>query len=249
MRLPCESREIQIFKPFVEKSVITTTTTVQWEKIRGLSVDILLILLDEPKTLNMIATTTSKDYRTVYRYLYNLRKYGLVQFNDGWWHLNYDMIEVIDFIFKNRLDYIEYNKIRDIIYSYYERNMKEIGKKYERNMKETSKCKVNSLQMSNSLRGFHGAVIWLREHGCSAKQIEVVEVLVNHFKETRQPFILVDSPTELAVRYGFNSISLQNDLARLRELGVIYICRDVTGKWKIGLKKHFINRWGLRNWR
>jgi len=232
---------------------ITTTTTVQWEKIRGLSVELLKILLGEPKTLNMIysaiTTTTSIPYRTVYRQLYRLRKYGLVLYHDGLYYLNHELIEIIDYIFKNRLNYIEYNKIRDIIYLYYDRNVTEICQKYDRNMTETRKCKINSLQTSNSQRSFHNAVVWLKEHDCSADQIEVVEVLVNHFKETRQPFILVDSPTELAVRYGFNSISLQNDLARLRELGVIYICRDVTGKWKIGLKKHFINRWGLRNWR
>ena len=86
------------YKTYAKNNVKSIFSAVQWGKIRGLSVEILKVLLAEPKTLNMIysaiTTTTPVEYSTVYRQLYRLRKYGLVKYFNGLYYLNGEMIEL-----------------------------------------------------------------------------------------------------------------------------------------------------------
>ena len=229
------------------ESTAVSTTTVCWGKVRGFSVELLLLLLDGAKTLHMLSTTTGRNYRYVYRYLYNLKRYGLVVYSDGLWMINYDAIDVIDMILQNRLYYKDYEVIKSLYIDYiYERNMKEVGKKYERSMKEKRKRKVSIKHLSIN-NGLPKAVEWLKQFKLNGDAIRVVEELANHLKQTNTPFILVQDQYEAAQRFKLPLQKLDHIISKLRELGVIYLHKDVTGKWKIGLKKHFINKFNLRN--
>jgi len=225
---------------------ITTTTSIKssvdLSKVRGFSVELLCLLIERPRTLYQISTTTSIHYRKVYRYLYRLRQYGLVNYINGYWCINVENIHQIIYILENRLNYIEYRKYIKQIYSI----MTEIGQKYDRNMTDSRKCKIQFLQMSNIKPSINDAISWLKSKKCSPKEIEVVVLLARHLNESGQPFILAEDIYDLASKLNVPPNSLQTVISHLRELGAIYLCRDVTGKWKVGLKKFFIEKYNLR---
>jgi predicted transcriptional regulator len=167
-----------------------------------------------------LAERSGKSQNYVYRYLRNLRKYGLAVKNDAFWFLTpkgAEFVKYLDFV-NNKM--IEYRKKK-------ERKKKDNRKKVETNQPKTTK------QIPISL--------WLQNSGLDSVEKEVVEVLMKHYNETGSKFILIKDQFELAERLNANPSEILGALKNLRQDNIIYLYRsDIQGYWKIGLKSSFI---------
>ena len=203
---------------------LLSTTTTDWLRVRGFSIELLHHLRDKQLLLCELCELTGKDPNTVNRYLYNLRKYGYVQKEDHYYKITEVGVALYNI-----------HNIHNIhIYTKYERNMKGICKKYERNMKEKRTSKIAS-QRQISLE------LWLQSCDLSEKEKEVVEVLIDHYNKTGSKYLYFDTPFDFAERFKISPQMATEVLKRLKQDGIIYVFRDrQLGSWKIGLKSAFL---------
>ncbi len=214
---------------------VSTTTTIdlrqsnrQWNKIRGISVEILE-LLNDCGGLSTIEIAHRLDKKQSYlrRYIYNLRNYGLIRLNqENWkWYISASDDIIIYIIYKS------------------ERRVKEERKKSERkdllsplNKKE----KIESVEQKAKIP----IDAWTQER--TSLEVVVVSYLIEHFNETMNKFVLCTSHDEFAesVNVQFpESADIPKALIKLESDGVLYnVYLREKSCWKIGLKDAFINR-------
>jgi predicted transcriptional regulator len=199
---------------------LLSTTSTALGRVRGFTITLLYLLFDGGGRCCDLAERSGKSQNYVYRYLRNLRKYGLAVKNDAFWFLTpkgAEFVKYLDFV-NNKM--IEYRKKK-------ERKKKDNRKKVETNQPKTTK------QIPISL--------WLQNSGLDSVEKEVVEVLMKHYNETGSKFILIKDQFELAERLNANPSEILGALKNLRQDNIIYLYRsDIQGYWKIGLKSSFI---------
>ena len=217
-----------------ELSILSTTSTLS--RIRGFSLTILFCLKDGHLRSSEIYEITGKPCSYVNRYLYNLRKYGLIERVEDFWILTEkgaDFIEYYECFVKNK------NRIRKIN----ERLMKVNRKINERcnRKKKDSLCAETSIKACRRKTRQIQIEPFLRNSNLDDLEKAVVEVLIEHYNRTGSKFIMVKDQYELAERLNCNPSELPNALKNLRQDGIIYVFKDKTfGYWKIGLKKAFL---------
>ncbi len=230
-------QQICISQSFSTGTSTGSTTTLelrqsntQWNKIRGFSVDILELLNDcGGLTTIELANRLAKYPKYVTKYLYNLRSYGLINLNKNNWKW---YITALDDI----IIYIIYKE---------ERKKKEERNKEETNNNPSTKDK-NKKTVSDEPKEPKQTTLdnWQKER--TDTEVVVVSYLVEHFHETMNKFVLLQSHDEFAelLRVGFpESLELPKTLLRLESDGVLYnVYLREKACWKIGLKDAFINR-------
>ncbi len=228
-------QQICISQSFSTGTSTGSTTTLelrqsntQWNKIRGFSVDILELLNDcGGLTTIELANRLGKYPKYVTKYLYNLRRYGLINLNKNNWKW---YITALDDI---------------IIYIIYKEERK---KKEERNKEETNNSPSAKDKNEKTEPAEQKAKIpindWQKER--TDTEVVVVSHLIEHYNETMNKFVLSQSHDEFAelLRIGFpESSELPKTLLRLESDGVLYnVYLREKACWKIGLKDAFINR-------
>jgi len=206
----------------IEYSLLSSTTSLA--KVRGFTIHLLFVIRNRYLTTSEICKITGKKGNYVRPYLYNMRKYGLVEKEGSFWKLTD--------LGRKLLEHYESNNI--IIES--KRRVKEKKKK----SKNSTVNKSDSFRISD----------FLLDLGLNLSKIEkaVVEVLIEHYNKTGSKFIMVKDQYELADKLNCNPSDLPNALKNLRENGVIYIFKDkILSYWKIGLKNQFLERFHIGN--
>lgn len=218
------------YKIFSEAKSFLLSSTTSIGRIRGFTIELLFILKGRYLTTRDVSEKTGKKGNYVRPYLYNMKKYGLIEKEGSFWKLTD--------LGRELLEHYEGNNV--IIES--KRRVKEKKKKSKKGVKEAlKKSKSSAVNKSDSFR----ISDFLIDLGLNLSKIEktVVEVLIKHYRKTSSKFILAKDNYELADKLSCNSSDLPNALKNLRENGIIYIFKDKTFNcWKIGLKKQFLER-------
>jgi len=199
----------------------TTTSPQALARVRGFTEDLLHALKQGGLRTRDICEKTQKPNRYVSRYLWNMRKYGLVMKNASFWNLTVLGIEFTT--------YIEEEKNRRI----------EVRNLNERRTKDTQNLHETILQKVEFQSRFD---LWLQNSGLSDVEKGVVDYLVSHYNKTKQKFILVASRYELAEQLHVNPETLQDALRQLYQDRVAYCVRYQHTYWKIGLYVDFVKR-------
>ena len=196
-----------------------TTGTTQINRIRGFS----LTILEELQNSGGLRTTEIRDITGhrrdyVYRYLYNLHKYGCVSRKDIWgWEITSLGIYILS----------SYTTTIDE-----ERRRKEEGKKEERRRKENNPRIVKTSRQIN-------LDIFSSRDDMAEPELVVVGVLVLHYERTSEKYRYFKDEYEFADEVGISIDDIRSTLAHLKEEGCIYVRKEYLG-WKIGLKVNFI---------
>ncbi len=199
-------QQICISQSFSTGTSTGSTTTLelrqsntQWNKIRGFSVDILELLNDcGGLTTIELANRLAKYPKYVTKYLYNLRRYGLINLNKNNWKW---YITALDDI---------------IIYIIYKEERK---KKEERNKEETNNNPSTKDKNEKTEPAEQKTKIpindWQKER--TDTEVVVVSHLIEHYNETMNKFVLSQSHDEFAelLRIGFpESCELPQDIVK-----------------------------------
>jgi len=213
--------------------LLSTTSTLS--RIRGFTIELLFLLKDECLTSTEISQRTGKSGNYVRCYLYNMRKYGLVDKELCFWKITILGRKIIE----------HYIKVNNIIIE-----SKRKQKKSKRRVKESKRWireKEDLLCAETSFKACRRKTRQIQIQpflrNCNLDDLEkaVVEVLIEHYNKTGSKFIMVKDQYELAEKLNCNPSDLPNALKNLRQDGIIYIFRDKTFNcWKIGLKKAFL---------
>jgi len=197
-----------------------STSTTSFGKIRGFTVTLLFTLENKRLRTSEIAELTGKTVHYVWRYLSNMRKYGLAEKKGCFWVLTHEGRLLLDY------------------FRSYERHLKRIRKNYESYVKEGRK-KIESREGKRAIQT--SFELWLRNSSLDDTEKEVVEALISHYSQTGSKFILVKDVYELAYKVKSNPQTLTDALRNLRQDNIIYLYRSKDlNCWKIGLKKQFI---------
>ncbi|MEM2374559.1 MAG: hypothetical protein QXI11_09000 [Thermoproteota archaeon] len=203
-------------------SSISTTTTVCWGRVRGLSVEILKILKEGGLTSNMIGNILNVEGVMVRQYLYRLRRYGLLVVKDYFWHINEDMLNIINKIIENN----KYN-----IYRESNRRVTEEKQKSNRRVTEIGNfAYINVEEKASFLCG---------KYGLSDSERAVVVVLLDWYRRYGSKYIVVNDVNSWS-KYGLDNPPSKDTITNLLCKNIIYIYRDKIGV-KIGLKSHIYN--------
>jgi len=197
---------------------VSTSTTVS--KVRGFTVELLFLLKDQALRTVDLTELTGKTSQYVFRYLYNMRKYGLVERNSPFWKLTSEGVSFLSYL--ESLINININ-IRKI----YERKKKDIRKIYE--TYDPKKLKQVSLQS------------WLRNSSLQDSERAVVEVLVNHYNQTGSKFFYCRGDYEISEKFQIPITQINEVFMHLKQDHIVYIFHDKQhGALKIGLYKDFL---------
>ena len=210
-----------------ENSPITTTSTfAAISKIRGFTIDLLFLLKNHELRAVDLADLTGKYGGYVRRYLYNMRKYGLVVKNGSFWKLTSQG--------RSFLSYLEsLNNSNKIGRKKSERRANEKRKKSESYIQKRPKQLSIRLWLQKSYRTFDDA------------EKEVVEVLLDHYNKTGSKFIFITPPDIFAIAERFNITPEQAEhvLRSLYQDRIVYHRHDRQhNAIKIGLYKAFIEK-------
>ena len=213
--------------------LLSTTSTLS--RIRGFTIELLFLLKDECLTSTEISQRTGKSGNYVRCYLYNMRKYGLVDKELCFWKITILGRKIIE----------HYIKVNNIIIE-----SKRKQKKSKRRVKESKRwirknedllCAETSYKACRRKSRQIQIEPFLRNCNLDDLEKAVVEVLIDHYNRTGSKFIMVKDQYELAERLKCNPSELPNALKNLRQDGIIYVFKDKTFNcWKIGLKKAFL---------
>jgi len=199
--------------------LLSTTTAIT--KIRGFSIELLYLLRERPMTTPEMTELTGKSVRYVSRYLYNMRKYGLLEKNGYFWKITELGVSFLNFI---------------------ERRNKQIKikrKKYERKTKEKQKRKCQKMSLKASFR------IWLEkyQHSLSEEEVRIVEVLLEQYDKTGSPFIFCPKLEDAVEYFKIGYLGIHECFRKLKQEGVAWVFPDKTYMaYKIGLYKKFIDQ-------
>ena len=215
---------------------LSLSTTTSLSRIRGFSIIILECLKGGYLRSSEIYEITGKPCSYVNRYLYNLRKYGLIERIEDFWILTQkgeDFIEYYERFIKNK------NRIR----KFNERLRKDNRKIKERkNIKKQETIRKETRAFPHLREGRQVDLsLWMKESNWDEIEKKVVEVLIDHYNRTGSKFIYSRDIFEFADKLQVNPQELSNAIMNLRQDGIIYIIRDKTfNTWKIGIKKDFL---------
>ena len=211
-------------------ALLSTTSTVS--RIRGFTIELLFLLKDECLTSTEISQRTGKSGNYVRCYLYNMRKYGLVDKELCFWKITILGRKIIEHYIKVNNIIIESKRKQKKSKRRVKESKRWIRKKEDLLCAETSfkacRRKTRQIQIEPFLRN------------CNLDDLEkaVVEVLIEHYNKTGSKFIMVKDQYELAERLNCNPSDLPNALKNLRQDGIIYIFKDKTFNcWKNRIKK------------
>lgn len=193
----------------------STTTTIAFGKLRGLSLDIIFVLCEEGKAMRTIdiANVIGKPRKLVYEYLRRMARKGLVNCEQGLW-----------------LTLGSADKIFNLLKGQQKDNTKITKRQHQDNTKTT----VRQINID----------LWINQYNPSEAEEVVVNALVEHYNRTGQAGLLLQNPYDY-YEHGihlspedFNKarISLQNE-------GIITWGKyKDKAAWKIALKKDFLMR-------
>lgn len=207
-------------------SLKCTTTTVQINRIRGYSLDILSELQHTVLTGPEIAELTDRKYGYTKRYLYNLYKYGCVDRIERWsWKITPLGAEILSTNTNTKNG---------------ERRVKEEGKKSERRVKETS----HNSCTTPTWRQLNIDLFLQQQEDLSENQRVVVVALANKYEKTGRPYLMVKSYYEFAEQVGLSErmdhADIQDLVISLDVAGIVYTFRK-GDYMKIGLLKQVVN--------
>lgn len=195
----------------------TTTTTVQVNRIRGFSLDILNELQSRGGlTTPEIAENLGKSQVYVRRYLYRLYKYGCIDKKEHWgW-----IIEPLG----NFIIDININKLGD-------RRETEERQKSDRRVTETPRDRQLDLSLFTS------------NPEITEPEVVVVQALVDHYERTGEKYRYYQNHWDFCEQMGISSLEVGGVMAKLKQDGVIYVRRETMFEGislKVGLKKAFV---------
>jgi len=189
----------------VEKQTTTTTTLSTFGRVRGFTVDLLFILKNRELRTIDIVELSGKYRQYVNEYLYNMRKYSLVQKNGSYWKLTENGVS-----FLSKLPNANTNTNTNTN-TYLKRKKKEKSAKKEG--KESLPKKLKQLSFS----------LWLQDSGLSLPEIEqkLVEVVLDHYHKTGGKFIFRDVYS-LADQFKVSPERLFKAIMKLYEDHILY---------------------------
>jgi transcription initiation factor IIE alpha subunit len=189
---------------------ITTTTT--FTKIRGLSVKILKALKEGPKTAIELSLELEVKGNYLRPYLYNLRRYGLVEKSSLLWT-----------IVKEREDIIE--------------NIININKEKERVKvsKRTSEKRVKEEQLREAFERF------LKQRSYEVIVVDIARKLFEHYLEKGSTFVKFVTSEDMESFFGLYRKDIARAISILTNERVAYMWKS-SGELKIALYKDFIEK-------
>ncbi|MEM3383868.1 MAG: hypothetical protein QXD42_06870 [Nitrososphaerales archaeon] len=198
----------------MQESCSKSTTTLNFGRMKGLSLDIIFILCEEDQPLRTIdiANILGKKREIVYQYLRRMALKGLINYEQGLWLALGSAI-----------------KLYKILKRLHEDKKEIIQREHKDSMK---------IKFTNQIKIDH----WLSNYNPTEAEEVIVNALVEHYNRTHQLGILLQNPYDY-YEHGihlspedFNRarISLQNE-------GIITWGRyKDKGAWKLALKKDFL---------
>jgi DNA-binding IscR family transcriptional regulator len=200
---------------------ITTTTTLT--KVRGLSVKILKALKEGPKTAIELSLELEVRGSYLRSYLYNLRKYGLVEKIGLYWT-----------IVKEKEDII--NKIINI------HKAKEKAKESKRISERKSKTKTNEERIFEKERLREAFEHFLKQRKYEVVVEDVVRKLFKHYVETGALYLLFKNDYDMEAYFDkYYSGDILRAIDILTNDRIAYKIFK-KGEIKIALYKDFIEK-------
>ena len=176
----------------------------------------MILLEKEPSRTVELGENLDYPPHYVWKYLNNLRNYGLVREQDYSWFLT-DLGSSFILKFLNKYTIIETRKT------------------LEREAKETRKLESRSVVRQVSIAA------WTRINEFSSSEQKVVEVMLAHYNETGSPFLYFRDHWMFAEKFTINPDDVNDVIMRLKQDKIIYVFNDRSmNAQKINLKKDYI---------
>jgi hypothetical protein len=164
-----------------------------------------------------VAEKVDRGSNFVRPYLYRLRRYGVVDKDEGMWFLTDFGLYLTSLLCNNNNN--NNNKS----------NTRVTQQQHNSNTSQLKKPRQVSIEA------------WLCDSNPAAAERGVVDILVSHFNKTGSKFVLVKDHYAMSELLSINVGDVPDVLANLRQENIIYLMRDPTsGQWKLGLKKAFL---------
>jgi len=209
----------------IENTLLYTSPTfVTLQKIRGFTLELLFQLRNRELTAVDLVDLTGKYPQYINRYLYNMRKYGLVQKNGSFWRLTEFGLSLLSHLESLDVDI-------DII-----------RKKKERSKKEGRKKKESSFQRRTIQTSFS---IWLENYHRTLEDAEksVVDILLDHYDKTESKYIYCSDTYEMAKKFQIRPDQVTRVMRNLKADRITYARYDpVHSAWKVALYKPFLEK-------
>lgn len=216
--------------PLKPKLNASTTTTLG--RIRGRSIKILLLLMEEPSRTIKLGERLDYPAAYVWKYLKNLQKYGLVREQDSFWFLT-DKGASFTLTLSTTATTSTTNT----------NTINRTRKKLERRSKETRNIE-NQGSKQVSLEG------WQPKYPLDEMSRRVVEVMVAQYNNTMaqgKAQIGFTFPAHYdkynVAEYFVLTLEQLDEVNRtLINDGIGFTCRRYEGRWKAALFKEFVER-------
>jgi hypothetical protein len=197
-------------------SSITTTTTLT--KIRGLSVKILKALKEGPKTAVELGLELEVKGNYLRPYLYNLRKYGLIEKSSLLWTIVKEREDIID-------------------------NIINISKEKERVKvsKRTSEKRVKEEQLLKEEQLRKAFENFLKQRKYEVIVVDIAIKLFEHYLKTGAKFVIFGTPEEMESFFGYSREEIGKAIRKLTNERIAYKWK-YSSEIKIALYKDFIEK-------
>jgi len=196
-------------------SNITTTTTLT--KVRGLSVKILKALKEGPKTAIELSLELEVKGNYLRPYLYNLRKYGLIEKSSLLWTIVKERKDIIDNI-------ININKEKE--------RVKVSKRTSEKRVKEEEQI-LKEEQLRKAFENF------LKQRKYEVVVVDIVRKLFEHYLKTGATFVKFVTSEDMESFFGLYRKDIARAISILTNERVAYMWKS-SGELKIALYKDFI---------
>jgi len=203
----------------MSNSIATTTT---FTKVRGISIEILKALKEGPKTAIELSLELEVRGSYLRSYLYNLRKYGLVEKIGLHWT-----------IVKEKEDII--NKIINI------HKAKEKAKESKRISKRKSKTKTNEERIFEKEKLREAFECFLKQRSYEVIVVDIARKLFEHYLKTGAKFVKFVTSEDVESFFGLYRKDIARAISILTNERVAYMWKS-SGELKIALYKDFIEK-------
>ncbi|MBP2029742.1 hypothetical protein J2755_000662 [Methanohalophilus levihalophilus] len=206
------------------RACITTPTTVQTNRIRGYSLDILSELQNTVLTGPEIAGKIDRGYAYTKVYLYRLYNYGCIDRIERWsWKITPLGTEILSTNTNTKLG---------------NRRVTEKEQKSNRRVTEES----NKSYTTDSSRQLNLS-LYTSDPDVTEPERVVVLALASHYEKTGEKYRYFRDMYDFCEQIEISAVGINELLAKLKQEGVIYIRQEkMLGMWKIGLKVNFVER-------
>ena len=224
-----------------EDSIISTTSTTTFSKVRGFTVTLLYTLEGKGLRTCEVAELTGKTGAYVSSYLHRLWKYGLAEKEGFFWKLTSKGVSLLKYFReyeKSREE--EKKKIYNIIYK-----SKQITTDNNRNITDDNRSITVERPKKTLQTSFE---IWLKNYHRSLDDAEkvVVEVLLDHYNKTGSKYLLFNLPSlvyDFADKFKIHPSQVKQVMMNLKQDRIVYDYKLKShNALKVGLYTEFLKK-------